>query len=126
MKAASLNSPAATHVLRCVHCGTIQQRVTPMFRCTECNELLEVSYSGLRASFSDGPLQLKDVWKQRRLSSVVTDTSGVWRFRELLPHVEPSNIVTMGGGNTPLLLLKRSAASLGLQHLHARHQGMNT
>src|SRR5258708_3755239 len=125
MKTASLNSPAATHVLRCVHCGAVQQRVTPMFRCTECNELLEVSYSGVRESFPDGPLHLRDIWRQRRLSSVVTDTSGVWRFRELLPHVEAKHIVTMGEGNTPLLLLKKSAASLGLHDLHAKHQGMN-
>jgi threonine synthase len=125
MKAASLNSPAATHVLRCVQCGTVQQRVTPMFRCTQCNELLEVSYSGLRESFLTGPLQLKDIWKQRRLSPTAEDTSGVWRFRELLPYVEAKHVVTMNEGNTPLLLLKKSAASLGLQHLHAKHQGMN-
>ena len=125
MKTASLNSPAATHVLRCVHCGTVQQRVTPMFRCTECNELLEVSYSGAREPFPDGPDALKHTWRQRRLTSVVTDESGVWRFRELLPHVEPRNIVTMGEGNTPLLLLKKSAAALGLRDLHAKHQGMN-
>ncbi len=124
MKAASLNS-AATHVLRCVHCGIVQQRVTPMFRCTECNELLEVSYIGLRESFPDGPLQLIDVWKQRRLSPTAEDVSGVWRFRELLPHVEPMNIVTMGEGNTPLLLLQKSATALGLHDLHAKHQGMN-
>lgn len=125
MKAASQNSQAITHDLHCVHCGVVQQRVTPMFRCTECNELLEVSYKRLRESFPDGPLQLKDVWKQRRLTSVATDQSGVWRFRELLPHMEAEHVVTMGEGNTPLLLLKKSAASLGLQHLHAKHQGMN-
>jgi threonine synthase len=125
MKAPSLNSPGATHVLRCVHCGTVQQRATPMFRCTECSELLEVSYTGLRESFRDDPAALKYTWNQRRLTSVATDASGVWRFRELLPHVEPGNIVTMGEGNTPLLLLKKSAAALGLHDLHAKHQGMN-
>jgi threonine synthase len=125
MTPASLNSAAATHVLRCVHCGVLQQRVTPMFRCTECDELLEVSYTGLRASVPDAPLGLKNIWKQRRLSTAAEDASGVWRFRELLPRVESRHVVTMGEGNTPLLALEKPAVSLGLHHLLAKHQGMN-
>ena len=37
-------SSAATHVLRCVHCGKVQETADRMFRCTQSSELLEVVY----------------------------------------------------------------------------------
>jgi threonine synthase len=70
-------------------------------------------------------LRLKEVWQARRGSPLVENASGVWRFREVLPQVEPSNIVTMGEGNTPLLHLDRMCHALHLGNLLAKHQGMN-
>ncbi len=126
MKTASANSQSTTHLLRCVQCGTVQDDVSAMFRCGRCAELLEVVYPGLQDRFPNGAANLKDVWQQRRrLSSTPEDSSGVWRFRELLPQVERQHIVTMGEGNTPLILLQKAAYSLGLDYLLIKHQGMN-
>ena len=125
MRIASANSQSTTHLLRCVKCGTVQEDVSPMFRCGRCSELLEVVYPGFEDRLRNDAANLKQVWQQRRLSSAPEDSSGVWRFRELLPQVEPQHVVTMGEGNTPLVSLQKTARALGLHHLLIKHQGMN-
>jgi len=47
---------------------------------------------------------------------------GVWRFPELLPIKNPSNIVSLGEGNTPLIKANRLAKKLGLQHLYLKDE----
>ena len=44
MSPAQVNSQTATHVLRCVHCGKVQETADRMFHCTQCAELVEVIY----------------------------------------------------------------------------------
>ena len=125
MKAVASNRHVGIHTLRCVACGTLQRRVGPAFRCSDCGELLEVVYPDWGALVREAVQRLKQVWKERRSSMAARDVSGVWRYRELLPSVEAQQIVTMGEGNTPLLSLKQSAHSLGLKNLLAKHLGMN-
>src|SRR5215831_5524622 len=126
MKATFSNPPAVAHVLRCVRCGALSATPGPLFRCSQCAELLEVVYpewgGGAPREFS---LRLKEVWQARRGSSLPENASGVWRFRELLPQIESRNIVTMGEGNTPLVHLERIGHALHLGNLLAKHQGMN-
>ena len=125
MKATLPNPPAATHALRCVHCGALSASPGPLFRCGECAELLEVIYPEWSGAPREFGLRLKEVWQARRGSPLVENASGVWRFRELLPQVEPRNIVTMGEGNTPLIHLDQMGRTLHLSNLLAKHQGMN-
>jgi threonine synthase len=69
---------------------------------------------------------LRWLWKERRHSALPIDQSGVWRFRELLPILEkPSDAVTLREGNTPLYGMGRCAKAVGMDHLLAKHQGMN-
>ena len=124
MNPVTTNAHRGIHVLRCVQCGTVQRRPGSLFRCGECNELLEVIYPDWGALDADAA-RLKQVWKQRRSSNEPQDVSGVWRYRELLPGIERQNMITMGEGNTPLAPLKESARSLGLENLMAKHLGMN-
>ncbi len=50
----------------------------------------------------------------------------MWRFRDLLPILKDNeHPITLREGNTPLYELSRSAASLGINWLLAKHQGMN-
>lgn len=119
------NSRVTTHVLRCVHCGKVQDTADRMFRCTQCTELLEVVYPDWAAAPPEFALRLKEIWRERRGSPLAENTSGVWRFRELLPQVDRHNIVTMNEGNTPLVPLKKTARELRLPHLLVKHQGMN-
>jgi threonine synthase len=117
--------PAATHALRCVQCGTTQEEPGPLFRCGKCSELLEVVYPEWLGAPREFANRLKQIWKERRGSSLAENASGVWRFRELLPQVDRRSIVTMGEGNTPLLTLEQSAREFRLHRLLAKHQGMN-
>jgi threonine synthase len=125
MTTVSTNPRVATHVLRCVHCGKVQQTADRMFRCTQCSELLEVVYPEWASAPPGFALRLKEIWRERRGSSLPENSSGVWRFRELLPQVERHNVVTMGEGNTPLIPLQKTARELRLPRLLVKHQGMN-
>jgi threonine synthase len=125
MKTVSVNQSEATHVLRCVHCGVVQKSADRMFRCYECGELLEVIYPEWSGPAREFGLRLKEIWKERRWGTLPQDTSGVWRFRELLPQIESKHVVTMREGNTPLVQLTRSARELKIPRLFAKHQGMN-
>jgi threonine synthase len=96
-----------------------------LFRCGKCSELLEVVYPEWIGAPREFASRLKQIWRERRGSSLPENLSGVWRFRELLPQVDRHSIVTMGEGNTPLLPIERSAREFRLLRLLAKHQGMN-
>ena len=122
------------------------------FRCGSCRGLFEVVYpwskpaefrskqseSGLQPSWEAGAgagaegarlpnaSALRWLWMERRTSTMAADQSGVWRFRDLLPILNDiEHPITLREGNTPLYELPRSAASLGIDWLLAKHQGMN-
>src|SRR5271168_5453580 len=143
------------HQLRCTGCARVvaQREARSNFRCAECGELFEVEYPawspasvqpaaanghhGNGASTSPSPSAkprawmpnasaLRWLWKERRHSALPIDQSGVWRFRELLPILEtPNDAVTLREGNTPLYGMPRCAEASGMEHLLAKHQGMN-
>ena len=50
---------------------------------------------------------------------------GMWRWREVLPVREKSNIATLGEGSTPLLRLDRLAKRLGIDSVHLKDEGAN-
>jgi threonine synthase len=125
MKTMAANSLTTMHVLRCVHCGVVEPDPGPLFRCSKCSELLEVTYPGWRGAPREFALRLREIWRERKSSPLLENASGVWRFRELLPQVESGSLVTMGEGNTPLLRLERIGRALRLDRLVAKHQGMN-
>jgi threonine synthase len=126
-----IKARASVSRLRCINCGATADRAEQNFRCPNCGDLFEVFYPGwetsrgLRAAGHDAA-SLKQIWRERKTSLAPADTSGVWRFRELLPSLahghEP---ITLREGNTPLYDLPRCARAAGMQSLQAKHQGMN-
>jgi threonine synthase len=96
-----------------------------MFRCHDCGELLEVIYPGLADAPREFGSRLRQIWRERKAGTLPEDTSGVWRFRELLPQVAHEHVVTMREGNTPLVQLTRVARELKLPQLYVKHQGLN-
>src|SRR5258707_14785097 len=119
MSTVPVNPQVAAHGLRCVHCGKVQETADRMFHCTQCSELLEVVYPECASAPPGFALRLKEIWRERRGSSLPENASGVWRFRELLPQVERQNIVTMSKSNTPLIPLKKTARARRFPHLLA-------
>ena len=114
--------------MRCIACGATPDSAGQNFRCAACGDLLEFFFPGWP---SDSPVfepaALKALWLNRRTSRDALDQSGVWRFRELLPHIPnlEEHAITLREGNTPLYRLPRSARAAGVENLHAKHQGMN-
>ncbi len=89
--------------------------------CPRCKGLLDVAYDLSAAN----AVALRKSWDQRRASLSSMDTSGVWRFRELLPPALESEVVTMIEGNTQLFDAPRCAAYAGLESISLKHLGMN-
>jgi threonine synthase len=137
---------SSTHILRCTGCGEriAADTVQSNFRCRTCGDLFEVeypwsegapvetdqadyTYSASRPTPKNrpNPSALRYLWQERRTSTLSIDQSGVWRFRDLLPIVANEQIVTLREGNTPLYEMPKCAASLGMNWLLAKHQGMN-
>jgi threonine synthase len=119
--------------LRCISCGSTPDSASQDFRCTACGDLLEFFFPEWTPARPDGakprhhtdPAALKALWLSRRGSRDALDQSGVWRFRELLPHIAAEHAITLREGNTPLYHLPRCARVAGVENLSAKHQGMN-
>ena len=124
-------TPTRISRLRCIHCGHIADRADQDFRCPNCHDLFEVFFpgwqtpQGLRA-YGHTAAELQSLWLERRTRLEPENTSGVWRFRELLPALNDGHHpITLREGNTPLYDLPRCAHTAGVEHLQAKHQGMN-
>jgi threonine synthase len=116
--------------IRCIGCGAVHKSSGGNQRCSACGDLLEIAYpawqaSGARAAGLNAS-ELKALWRRRRGSNAAVDQSGVWRFREVLPALaDGHDPITLREGNTPLYEMPRCARIAGVQHLYAKHQGMN-
>ncbi len=117
----SLTATSAAFRLRCIACGATPDSAGQDFRCAGCGDLLEF----FSPEWNFDAATLRSLWLSRRASRKTLDQSGVWRFRELLPHIPEEDAITLREGNTPLYDLPRCARIAGLDALIAKHQGMN-
>jgi threonine synthase len=112
--------------MRCISCGAHPDSAGQDFRCAACGDLLEFFFPGWA---TDAPgfdrAALKSLWVGRRTSRDALDQSGVWRFREMLPHIPVEQAITLREGNTPVYQLPRCGSAAGVENLLAKHQGMN-
>ena len=101
----------ATNVLelKCTNCGKIFDAGVEQHVCI-CGKPLFAHYDLKRASET---LTLKNLSTRPRT---------LWRYAEVLPEGE---VVTLGEGLTPLLPAMRLGASLGLQHVYIKDEGLN-
>jgi len=117
--------PKATFNFRCIGCGSVISNAAQDFRCSRCDNLLEITDPSWKL-LSPRAAPLKTLWRERRSSNAALDLSGVWRFRELLPMPESErHVVSLREGNTPLYELPRCSRLTGVLRLYAKHQGMN-
>jgi len=110
--------------LRCIepNCRAEFPITNRLYSCPHCDGLLDVAYTiGSNYSVED----CKQEFCARKTSPDALDRSGVWRFRELLPFVDFSKVVTLSEGNTPIYNAPRSAGYAGLDALRFKHQGLN-
>jgi threonine synthase len=101
-----------THI-ECTVCGRRHEAGRLLTVCQACGQMLAVRYDLARVAAS----LTKEALRQR--------PPGMYRFRELTPLGPDEEPVTLGEGGTPLLLLPRLAAHLGVRHLLAKDEGQN-
>lgn len=97
--------------LECINCHTRIPLDRNVAGCPNCGEvILEARYdlSGL-----DVQSWLREL--RRRPHSL-------WRYREVLPIRDASNIISLGEGDTPLIKSRALAANLGLRHLYIKDE----
>jgi threonine synthase len=110
--------------LECIEeaCRLRQDAKKELHLCARCGGLLEVKYE--LEPFD--PEKLRHTWHQRRLSGEPIDRSGVWRFRELIPFLEPgARVISLSEGSTPVVGTRRAGWWAGPVHLTIKHQGNN-
>src|SRR5438132_103630 len=111
---------------RCINlsCAATCDVSDTTFLCPRCGGLLDVAYDWDRLA---PPRSLRDFeakWSQRYNP---LHFSGVWRFRELLPFVEPNRVLTIGEGQTMLQQADTVAGYVGMSagRLFLQYEGLN-
>jgi threonine synthase len=97
--------------LECINCRTRVPMDKNIAGCPSCGEnILEARYDLNRIDVNEWLRQL-----QRRPHTL-------WRYREVLPLYDTSNIVSLGEGGTPLIKSHALAANLGLKNLYLKDE----
>jgi threonine synthase len=108
-------------IQQCERCGARLGELDPAPECPRCGGLLEMVHPP-----SAGAAELRARFAARRTTLRGPDTSGVWRYRELvMPSATDADIVSHPEGNTPLLSRDALSAWAGVEHLLIKHEGHN-
>jgi threonine synthase len=99
--------------LDCSNCGQAHEVDRPQNICTTCGKVLYARYDLAAARGSVD----RDALASREPT--------LWRYHELLPVRDPTNVATLGEGFTPLLAAPRLGDALGLPHLLIKEEGLN-
>ncbi len=111
---------------RCINpdCAATYAVSEALFGCRRCGDLLDVLYDWDRVELPRSLKEFERAWTRRDDPLAF---SGVWRFRPLLPFVEPRHVVTIGEGQTLLRPSERVARYVGLRpgRLYLQYEGLN-
>ena len=94
-----------------LQCRECKKEYDPTFKyiCDECFGPLDVHY--------DFPSITKDVFASREQT--------YWRYFELLPIIDKSNIVSINAGMTPLVRAEKLGKKIGLNNLYIKNDSVN-
>ena len=99
--------------LECTYCGETFSADEPMRLCDKCGKVLYPRYDISKASKNF----TKDLLRDR--------APNMWRYFEMMPIREESNIVTLGEGFTPIFETKALGAKIGSNALFLKDEGLN-
>src|SRR5215471_381792 len=100
-----------TH-LYCSSCGK-EYEARKLLNLCVCGKPLLVAYD------------LKNASRTLTRESLTGRENSLWRYREVLPVENDSNILSLGEGMTPLMKADRLAAALGISNLFIKDEGVN-
>jgi threonine synthase len=99
---------------RCISCGAEYEAGDHSYTCTKCGGILEIVYD------YD---YIKKVFTKEKLAERRDPT--LWRYRELLPIEEGSELTPLRVGGSPLYRVDRLGKMLGLKNLYIKDDGLN-
>jgi len=101
-----------TH-LECTFCGATYEANELQTICAKCGKVLYARYNLAAA---------RDAMTKEALAS---RPFTLWRYHEVLPVLDPANVVALGEGGTPLLPLSHFGQTIGLPKLLAKDESGN-
>jgi threonine synthase len=107
------NSMSYLLTLECSDCGKTYEPNEVYTFCPDCQAPLLSRYD------------LESAHDQLDRDRIHARPKGMWRWRELLPVKKSENIITLGEGDTPLLLAPRLGKILGLSDLYVKDESSN-
>jgi threonine synthase len=97
--------------IRCIKCNRSIELERIVYTCPACGGLLEVRYDLDKIEIS-----------RKSLEGV---KESVWKYRSLLPFPPDIKPISIGEGGTALYRCERLAASIGIDELYVKHEGLN-
>ena len=101
-----------TH-LECTYCGATYSAAEAHRLCSACGKVLYPRYDLRAAAAGFDPASLRD------------RTPNMWRYFEVMPVLDPANVITLGEGFTPIFKADRLGPAMGCSNLHIKDEGVN-
>ena len=93
--------------------------------CSECGRWFDAFQLQSFATCCNKPLLVRYSNEQISRAVLKNRPANMWRYKEMMPVLEESNIVTLGEGMTPMLHLKRTSERYGLSQLFLKDESHN-
>lgn len=94
--------------------------------CSQCGHVYDAFQAQTFAPCCNQPLVAHyDIPTQFTKNTLRGRESSMWRYREVLPVIDPANIVSLGEGMTPILLPKNLRAKYELPELCIKDESLN-
>lgn len=97
-----------------LHCPKTNERY-------EAGQIQQLSAVGAPLLVDYNLAALREVWKP---ADLLGREASLWRYHELLPVLDPANVVSLGEGFTPLLKTPRIGRDLGIDDLWLKDEGV--
>ncbi len=107
--------------IECVNCRTRFDPDSILYKCGKCGSVLDV----VRDLSEFDAEQLKKDWEKRWGMKRGVESSGVWRYRELILDAPDDIIVTKQEGNTRIYDAGKAGVYAGLSDFKLKHEGEN-
>jgi len=98
---------------KCIKCGAEYPPTEMINFCRKCGSVVEfqLNYDAIASKINKGKLQLREF--------------NMWRYREFIPIMDFSKIVSIGEGGTPLIRSEHLGRILGLRNLYLKLDYLN-
>jgi len=98
--------------LVCIRCGEKMGCEGVVYSCPHCGGLLEPYYD------------YSAIARSVKREDISCRPSTIWKWKELLPVIDESNIISLGEGGTPLIRCAKIAEELGVREIYVKDDAL--